>query len=131
MDAEIRFTACEPPLHVRFCMPPRALLVAECPGEVRHVLDAAHAQALAGRWCVGFVRYEAAPAFDAAFEVHAADGPLAWFAVFDAPDASPPPVASDGPVRIDWNEGPSRADFNAAIAEIHRAIADGEVYQVN
>src|SRR3990167_8722469 len=62
---------------------PRAVLVAHQLAEVRSVLDAVQAAALQGRWCVGYVRYEAAPAFDAALAVHAPDGPLAWFAVFD------------------------------------------------
>jgi len=64
---------------------PRAVLAAHALAEVRSVLDAVHAAAAAGRWCVGYVRYEAAPAFDAALSAHAADGPLAWFAVYDAP----------------------------------------------
>ncbi len=46
-------------------------------------MDAVEAHAKAGRWCVGYVRYEAASAFDAALQTHPADGPLAWFAVFD------------------------------------------------
>jgi para-aminobenzoate synthetase/4-amino-4-deoxychorismate lyase len=55
---------------------------------VQAVLDAVHAAAEAGHWCVGHVRYEAAPAFDAALQTHAADGPLVWFAVHDgAPSA--------------------------------------------
>ena len=51
------------------------------------------ALARAGAWCVGYLCYEAAGAFDEAFETHApADParPLAAFAVYDAPlpDAS-------------------------------------------
>jgi para-aminobenzoate synthetase/4-amino-4-deoxychorismate lyase len=132
MTVQIRFAACEPPLQCRFTSPPREVLVALRPDEVRDVLDAAHAHALAGRWCAGFVRYEAAPAFDAAFEVHAADGPLAWFAVYDAPDAGPAPAPVEATGQVAWHEdGVSRVGFDAAIAQIHRAIADGEVYQVN
>ena len=56
---------------------PRAVLVARSLHEVRPVLDAVHAAAQRGQWCVGHVRYEAAPAFDAALHTHAADGPLA------------------------------------------------------
>src|SRR5688572_28751448 len=117
MTVEIRFAACEPPLHCRFTMPPREVLVALHLQEVRGVLDAAHAQACAGRWCVGFVRYEAAPAFDAAFEVHEANGPLAWFAVFDAPDAGPPQEPANAVASVDWDDGVVRADFDAAMAQ--------------
>lgn len=51
--------------------------VAHAPHEVRPVLEAVEALAREGRWCVGHLRYEAA-AFDPAFDVHAADGPLAF-----------------------------------------------------
>lgn len=42
----------------------REALVANTPVEVLGVLDAVHAHAVAGRWCVGYLRYEAAPAFE-------------------------------------------------------------------
>lgn len=130
MHVDLRFSGCEPRLHHRFSTP-REVLAAREPGEVRAVLDAAHARTLAGRWCVGFVRYEAAPAFDGAFDVHPADGPLAWFAVFDAPDAAPVAPATGASADLVWQDGPARTDFDAALARIQRAIADGEVYQVN
>ena len=60
---------------------PREELQAHQLQDVRAVLDAVHAAAQRGHWCVGHVRYEAAAAFDAALQTHAADGPLAWFAV--------------------------------------------------
>ena len=68
---------------------PREVLAAHALHEVRGVLQAVHAAAQQGRWCVGYVRYEAAPAFDTALQVHTADGPLAWFAVYDAPQPWP------------------------------------------
>ena len=101
---------------------------------VRGVLDAVEAHAQAGRWCVGYLAYEAAPAFDPALVVHAAGGPLAWFAVYeqalpwpeDLLEESPPAQAS-----IDWQPLMQRADFDAAIAKLHQAIGVGEMYQVN
>lgn len=45
--------------------------------EVRPVLQAVDALARQGRWCVGYLRYEAAAAFDPALAVHQADGLLA------------------------------------------------------
>ena len=62
---------------------PRAVLLARDLAEVRPVLDAVFAAAQAGAWCVGYVRYEAARAFDAAFQVHPSQGPLAWFGLDD------------------------------------------------
>ena len=63
---------------------------------VRGVLDAVEAHAQAGRWCVGYLAYEAAPAFDPALVVHAAGGPLAWFAVYDQSSAWPEGFAEGG-----------------------------------
>ena len=113
---------------------PREVLAAHALHEVRGVLDAVFVAAQQGRWCVGFVRYEAAAAFDAALLTHAADGPLAWFAVHDAP--LPWPEGADGgagdpPAQVTWTDSPDRATFDAALAQIQQAIAAGELYQVN
>ncbi|MFY3384940.1 chorismate-binding protein [Paracidovorax sp. MALMAid1276] len=113
---------------------PCEVLAAHGLGEVRPVLQAVHAAAQQGRWCVGYVRYEAAPAFDAALPTHAVDGPLAWFAVYDAaqpwPDDAAPPAPAEA-AQVDWGEGLARGDFDAALDRIQQAIAAGELYQVN
>ena len=109
---------------------PRQTLVAHSPAQVRPLLEAVQALARQGRWCVGYLRYEAAAAFDPALAVHEADGPLAWFGVHDAPQAWPE-LDADGTALAQWHEGLSRAAFDQGMAEIHRAIADGELYQLN
>ena len=101
---------------------------------VRDVLEAVQAHADAGRWCVGYLAYEAAPAFDPALVVHAACGPLAWFAVYDQALPWPQsPVEGGAPTEaaIDWQPLMPRADFDAAIATLHQAIGAGDIYQVN
>ncbi|MDO9401435.1 MAG: aminodeoxychorismate synthase component I [Polaromonas sp.] len=114
---------------------PRQMLVAHGLAQVRPVLDAVQAAAAQGFWCVGYLRYEAAPAFDAALAVHAgpvADGPLAWFAVYD--EALPWPRdddASAGTAQVQWQATCPRPVFDAALERIQRAIAEGELYQVN
>lgn len=109
---------------------PEQAWTARTAAEVPAVLEAAQQAAAAGRWCVGFVAYEAAPAFDAAFEVHPSCGPLAWFAAFD--DAAPwPDGLAPAYPPLQWEASIGRAGFDAALARIHQAIADGEVYQVN
>ena len=109
---------------------PCQTLVAHTPDQVRPLLDAVDALARQGLWCVGYLRYEAAPAFDAALAVHAPDGPLAWFGVYpqaqDWPDDAPGAAAE-----VRWDSGIARADFDQQMARIHQAIADGELYQVN
>ncbi|MBI2733914.1 MAG: chorismate-binding protein [Aquabacterium sp.] len=63
-------------------------LVAHDPTQVPGLLDAAHAHAKAGRWCVGWVAYEAAPGLDPHLPVKALPPgqPYAVWAVFDHAD---------------------------------------------
>ena len=112
---------------------PARVLVAHHIDEVKPVLEAVHAAAEAGHWCVGHVRYESASAFDAALQVHAADGPLVWFEVHDGAPFAWPSAEAAGPAeaRATWLPTLARPDFDAAIARIHQAIGDGELYQVN
>ena len=106
-------TAGATPLRHRFDAP-RDVLVAHALHEVRSVLDAVFAAAQQGRWCVGHVRYEAAPAFDAALQTHAADGPLAWFAVYDAPQPGADDATDTAPAQVVWNDSPEREAFDGA-----------------
>jgi para-aminobenzoate synthetase/4-amino-4-deoxychorismate lyase len=111
---------------------PAQTLVAHTPEQLKPLLDAVDALAKQGFWCVGYVRYEAAPAFDAALKVQAADGPLAWFGIYA--QALPWPAETsdeDDATRVQWQSGLSRADFDAAMDRIHQAIAAGDLYQVN
>ncbi|WP_394787712.1 aminodeoxychorismate synthase component I [Rhodoferax sp.] len=108
---------------------PLQTLVAHTLDQVRPLLDAVQAASAQGLWCVGYLQYEAAPAFDAALAVHAAEGPLAWFAVYDHP--LPWPAAPAETAQIDWQSFIARPDFDAAMATLLQAIADGELYQVN
>ena len=118
---------------------PVGVLVAHALGDVKAVLQAVQQRALQGQWCVGYVRYEAAPAFDRALAVHPATGPLVWFGVHDAPlqadhepmAAPPPPSTASDPVRVAWQSGIPRAAFDAALERLHQAIGDGEIYQAN
>ncbi len=112
---------------------PLLVLAAHTAAEVKPVLEAVEAASSKGRWCVGYLRYEAAAAFDAAFTVHAnADGPLAWFGVHDEALPWPhAPTASSPPPALDWQATLSRADFDRQVQAIHHAIARGELYQLN
>lgn len=121
----------------RYCFEqPRAVLQADALHDVAPLLAAVQAHALAGRWCVGFVAFEAAPAFDAAFVVHTAQTPLAWFAVFDHAESASLgawAASTDGPAHAHWEASfaVQRTAFDADMAQIHQAIATGECYQIN
>ncbi len=109
---------------------PCQTLVAQRQEQVRPLLDAVDALARQGRWCVGYLRYEAAPAFDAALAVHAPDGPLAWFGVYERAQAWPADRPR-APAEVQWHSGIARAEFDRQMERIHQAIAAGELYQVN
>jgi para-aminobenzoate synthetase/4-amino-4-deoxychorismate lyase len=115
---------------------PQRWLVAHDPSQVPGLLDAAHACAQQGQWCVGWVAYEAAPGLEAHLPVKALPPgqPYAVWAVFDKAgpwlddDTVAPPQS--------WSAGPWQADLDdaavqARIAQIHELIRAGEVYQVN
>jgi para-aminobenzoate synthetase/4-amino-4-deoxychorismate lyase len=111
---------------------PQQTLVAHSPDQLKPLLDSVAALSQQGFWCVGYVRYEAAPAFDAALKVHAADGPLAWFGVYAQALPWPDDEAdADDATRVQWQSGLRRADFDTTMNHIHQAIAAGDVYQVN
>ena len=118
---------------------PLRVLRADAPAEVLPLLEQVQAESAAGRWCLGFVAYEAAPAFDAALRVHDACGPLAWFVVFDAvlpwsEDEALPSgaaAAAQEPAKASWGKGPEREAFACDIEAIQAAIAAGDCYQIN
>jgi para-aminobenzoate synthetase/4-amino-4-deoxychorismate lyase len=117
------------PLHLAFGAPCRELF-AWTGAEVLAVLAEVDALARRGLWCVGYLRYEAARAFEPAAAVHDADGPLAYFSVHRE-RVDPPRYTGEPSVPLAWNGGTTRARFDASVASIHAAIARGEVYQVN
>ena len=85
-----------------------------------------------GLYAAGYVGYEAAPAFDAAF--HVRDGgslPLLWFGLFRAPDPQPDEESGGAFQLTEWQPSVSRDEYDAAIHAIREAIARGETYQVN
>lgn len=124
------------PLRAVFGTPLRTL-VAYRLDEVRGVLQAVQAEAAAGHWCVGYVRYEAAPVFDAALQVHEAceaAGPLAWFGVHAVPAeqaAHEPLTGLAGAAHAAWRYPNDATAFARDIQTIHAAIAAGDLYQVN
>jgi para-aminobenzoate synthetase/4-amino-4-deoxychorismate lyase len=115
-------------------LPVERVLTAAAPGEVPPLL-AALEQAVEheGFTAVGFVAFEAAPAFDPALVTAAPVGPLplAWFALGRAPVPHPAPTAPTDAPRVDWQPALSAADHAEAVARIRAWIAAGDTYQVN
>ncbi|MFZ5811943.1 MAG: aminodeoxychorismate synthase component I [Thermodesulfobacteriota bacterium] len=92
-----------------------------------------------GRWAVLALAYEAAPAFDPALAVHEPRSfPLAYAAVYAAPDCDPPGVGTPGSgqgeeayARSPWRPLVSRRRYLADLARVREALRAGESYQVN
>jgi para-aminobenzoate synthetase / 4-amino-4-deoxychorismate lyase len=111
---------------------PRAIITADAIGAVLPRLQEVEAAVASGLWAVGFVAYEAAPAFDAALRTRPHDGPapLLWFGLFDSPIAVPPPTISAAPP-LEWRTHTPRLGYDEAVDSIREGIAAGDFYQVN
>ncbi|MBF0428805.1 MAG: bifunctional anthranilate synthase component I family protein/class IV aminotransferase, partial [Magnetococcales bacterium] len=109
---------------------PRQCFIAKRPEEVSSVLQAAETAALAGYWVGGLLTYEASAAFGLpVFSPQSVHSPLAWFAVFDAPQ----PICY--PALALHTEPPtptlSRNRYCRDLLTIAERIQAGESYQVN
>ena len=106
---------------------------------VSAVLDECDRAARAGAWVVGFVSFEAAAAFDAAFEPpRSISLPLAWFAKFATPAARsgsgerwPQEAQVADAMALAPTTALSDVRYADAIHRIHEYIDAGDVYQVN
>ncbi|MEP6732937.1 MAG: aminodeoxychorismate synthase component I [bacterium] len=125
---------------------PARVLRAATLTDVVPMIDEAERHARAGGWSVGFVSYEAAPAFDAALAAMPPGSvPLAWFALFDAVDADvaadefpPDESVSDSALPAEHSSllgelrsGTSEAVYVDAVRRIKEYISAGDAYQVN
>ena len=85
-----------------------------------------------GLYAVGWVAYEAAPAFDAALTVRPpADAfPLLWFTLFKPP--RPVAVTASGtPAETEWRASVAPDAYRAAFDRIKQHIREGDAYQVD
>jgi para-aminobenzoate synthetase/4-amino-4-deoxychorismate lyase len=103
--------------------------------EVRAALREVERAARAGLYAVGFVAYEAAPAFDRALSAREAATPLVWFGLFDAPareDERAGTEAGGGGYGIsDWTPSETRDAYERNVREVRDRIARGDTYQAN
>ncbi len=84
-------------------------------------------------YAVGFISYEAAPAFDSALITRNGSGlPLLWFGLYADPKHIVLPPPSHGSYRLGkWEPTMSRAGYRTAFDAIKERIAAGDTYQVN
>lgn len=95
---------------------------------LRKIQDAAKK----GYYAVGYVSYEAAPAFDPSFKVNGnVVMPLLWFGIYDGFEILENEAAGTGFEISSWKHTQSENTYHHNIHQIHDAIARGETYQVN
>ena len=122
---------------------PSRLLVAASIAEVPATVAAADEAWRAGSFVAGFLSYDAAPAFDRAFQAPgAATGagplPLAWFGVFGTGGVAGECETSrdvrrydDFPTALELSAELSPAEYEGRVAAVREGIASGAHYQVN
>ena len=88
-----------------------------------------------GYYVVGYVSYEAAPAFEEKLAVHPAPllgEYLLYFTVHDSVEKSSIPLTYDEvDMPSNWQEVTSKEEYEKAIAQIHHHLRQGDTYQVN
>ena len=83
-------------------------------------------------WAVGWVSYEASPAFDPALTVRN-DGsfPMVWFGLFTEPTILSQLPFSEPTSPLLWSSSISKAEYLSSIHAIKERIGKGDTYQVN
>jgi len=91
-----------------------------------------------GLWAVGWLAYEAAPAFDPALAAHPPEDrphglPLLHLTLYPEPERIEelPPCLDTGYHVGGWRPSVSREEFDRGFATVREALAAGDSYQVN
>ena len=103
--------------------------------EVTNLLAQVESYQEQGYYVVGYVSYEAAPAFEEKLAVHKAPllgEYLLYFTVHDSVETSSIPLTyEEVDLPSNWQEVTSAEDYEKAIAQIHHHLRQGDTYQVN
>lgn len=113
---------------------PSQIITATTLAEVLPALREIEAATHSGKYAAGFMSYEAAAAFDAAFTTPSQGAlPLLWFGIYDEPvQRSERDFPAAEPAACgDWSLSVNRMAYTEQIAQIKEYIAAGDTYQVN
>ncbi|GAK39367.1 aminodeoxychorismate synthase component I [Paenibacillus urinalis] len=100
--------------------------------EIRAALERVEQYTKEGYYAAGYVSYEAAPAFDSAFEVHQNTVlPLLWFGIFDQVHNDEIHFECEAFEVSEWSPTIEEHTYKDHIRQIHQAIRRGDTYQVN
>lgn len=117
----------------RLYTPFTRILTAHTLAEVAPAIAELSAALASGQVAVGFIGYEAAPAFDPALTTHPPAGPLPllWFGLAAAYQPAPDLPPTPPPTLTDWQPALTRADYTMRFDTLLAHIAAGDTYQVN
>ena len=112
---------------------PVQVIVANSLDEVVPALNDIQRAVETGLYAAGFISYEAAPAFDSAFEVSPRHTrPLLWFGLFHEPTIGIEDSDTKGDTSFsEWRPSITRSNYEKNVHQVREAIARGETYQVN
>ena len=116
---------------------PVKILSTTDPTQVKRILaDVEYECRNKGLYAAGFLGYEAASSFDAAFSVKSGgDFPLIWFGVYEQARVMPFPSIDSvknkflGP--LEWNLLLSEEEYRGSVNRVKNYIRNGDTYQVN
>lgn len=112
---------------------PCAIIEAWTLAEVQRVLETVSQLTDGGLHAVGFVAYEAAPAFDSHLQVSTTTGhmPLAWFSIYADRDLFPSFPTGSATSNVQYYANQTRYYYTSAFEKIAYHIQQGDCYQVN
>ncbi len=117
---------------LRFQHPSAILTTSDCGEVVRVLAEVETAVRAKGVFAVGFISYEAAPAFDTAFEVVKGHSfPLVWFGLYSQPSIISLPQKSPRETQLLWKANINQTAYGQAFRKIKNHIAEGDCYQAN
>jgi len=80
-------------------------------------------------WAVGWISYEAAPAFDSSLRVRdEANFPKVWFATFTEPAITDELPATKENAPLSWTPSITKEEYLNVVQEVRSAIARGDTY---
>lgn len=83
-------------------------------------------------WAVGWVSYEASPAFDPSYAtLQDSLFPKVWFALFEEPKTLATLPFPPSNQRLEWSSAIFEGEYLSAIHAIRERVARGDTYQVN
>jgi len=112
---------------------PQKIITTQNINEVHEALENVEALVNDKKWhAVGFVSYEAAPAFDSAVQVFESKNfPLVWFGLYDGLTSLKSLTSLTSQTFPTFKTNQTSETYNNAIGKIKDYIANGKTYQVN